>query len=170
LLPWTLGTMCQDRTLTNKYPDVLMAELKGNIQQHLLAAQQISLCADVWSKKGLTSFYMGTTAHFVGPKNHKWNHVTLAVRRFLHPHTGKHIREVVQEVLVEWNIPLAKVFAILTDNGSNMLKAFCSSLWNQRMTRMTRAAATRRRRVRRRRRKGTRRRTKMWRRVPCRWS
>jgi len=27
------------RTLTNKHPDVLMAELKGNIQQHLLAAQ-----------------------------------------------------------------------------------------------------------------------------------
>jgi len=37
------------------------------------------------------------------------------------------VREVVQEVLVEWNIPLAKVFAILTDNGSNMLKAFHSS-------------------------------------------
>ena len=27
------------RTLTNKHPDVLMAELKDNIQQHLLAAQ-----------------------------------------------------------------------------------------------------------------------------------
>jgi len=70
---------------------------------------------------------MCTTAHFVGPKDHKWNHVTLAVRRFLHPHTGKRVREVVQEVLAEWNIPLAKVFAILTDNGSNMLKAFHSS-------------------------------------------
>jgi len=28
---------------------------------------------------------------------------------------------------VEWNIPLANFFVILTDNGSNMLKAFHSS-------------------------------------------
>jgi len=56
------------RTLTNKHPDVLMAELECNIQQHLLAAQRISMCVDVWSKKGLTSSYMGTMAHFVGPR------------------------------------------------------------------------------------------------------
>ena len=54
------------RTLANKHLDALMEELKGSIQQHLLAAQRISLCADIWSKKGLTSSYLGITAHFFG--------------------------------------------------------------------------------------------------------
>jgi len=32
---------------------------------------------------------------------------------------GEHVREVVDKVLMEWEIPTAKVSAILTDNGSN---------------------------------------------------
>lgn len=48
------------RTLANKHLDALMEELKGSIQQHLLAAQRISLCADVWSKKGLLRHTWGT--------------------------------------------------------------------------------------------------------------
>ena len=67
------------RTLANKHLDALMEELKGSIQQHLLAAQRISLCADVWSKKGLTSSYLGITAHFFGRKDHQRHHVPLAV-------------------------------------------------------------------------------------------
>jgi len=98
------------RTLINKTLDAWMAELKGNIQQHLLAVQWISLCADVWSKEGLTSSYLGITAYFFGRKDHKQHHVTLVVQRFLHPHTGECVWEVVQEVLAEWNIPLSKVF------------------------------------------------------------
>ena len=91
-------------------------------------AQRISLCADVWFKKGLTSSYLGITAHFFGRKDHQRHHVTLAVRRFHHPHTGERVREIVQEVLTEWNIPLRKVFTISTDNGSNMLRAFRTSM------------------------------------------
>ena len=46
------------------------------------------------------------------------------MRNFSHPHTGEHVRELVDEVLREWEIPVSKVVAILTDNGSNMLRAF----------------------------------------------
>ena len=107
-----------------------MVELKASIQQYLSAAQRISLCADIWSKnsKGLTSSYMGITAHFFSRKDHCRHCVTLAVTRFPHPHTGQHVREVVEEVLGEWEIPVSKVTAILTDNGSNMLKAFSTQI------------------------------------------
>ena len=44
------------------------------------------------------------------------------------PHTGDNIRELVDQVLDEWEIPLSKVSAILTDNGSNILAAFCPQL------------------------------------------
>ena len=67
---------------------------------------------------------MGITAHFFGRKDQHRHSVTLAVRNFSHPHTGERVRELVDEVLREWEIPVSKVVAILTDNGSNMLRAF----------------------------------------------
>ena len=48
----------------------------------------------------------------------------MAVRRFESPHTGERIANLLQAVINEWNIPHYKVFHSLTDNGSNMVKAF----------------------------------------------
>ena len=53
--------------------------------------------------------------------DHKQHHVTLAVRHMPSPHTCDAILEVVSNVLAEWDIMPSKV---LTDNGSNMIKAF----------------------------------------------
>lgn len=39
-------------------------------------------------------------------------------------HTGAYIRSVVDEVLEEWDIQARKVIATLSDNSSNMTKAF----------------------------------------------
>jgi len=43
-----------------------------------------------------------------------------------HPQNAEHIRKLTIEVTEEWNIPLTKIHAILTNNGSNMIKAFCT--------------------------------------------
>ena len=40
------------------------------------------------------------------------------------PHTGENIRQLVDDILTEWEIPPQKVAAVITDNGSNMLAAF----------------------------------------------
>ena len=74
-------------------------------------------------QKGLTSSYLGITTHFFSRKDQCRHSVTLAMRNFSHPHTGERVRELVDEVLREWEIPVSKVVAILTDNGSNMLKS-----------------------------------------------
>ncbi len=79
---------------------------------------------NIWSKKGLTASYLGVTAHFFTPCDHKRNRVTLAVRRLASPHTADHVEATVEEILGEWDIPKEKISAILTDNGSNMVKAF----------------------------------------------
>jgi len=50
--------------------------------------------------------------------------VTLGVRRLHHPHTAKTIRDIIDEVLTEWNTPLREVRTIITGNASNMIKAF----------------------------------------------
>lgn len=48
----------------------------------------------------------------------------MAVRRMPSPHTAANVRKLIEKVLEEWNIPLSKVFVIVTDNGSNMVAAF----------------------------------------------
>ena len=40
--------------------------------------------------------------------------------------TAEHVKEVVEEVMKEWEIPENKVNVIVTDNGSNMVAAFKS--------------------------------------------
>ena len=114
------------RTLLNKELDKVMFDLKATIQTYMSMARKISLCTDIWSKRGLTSSYLGITAHFFSSRDHRRHCVTLAVRRLLGSHTAEVVKETVEEVMKEWQIPTNKVNAIVTDNGSNMVAAFRS--------------------------------------------
>lgn len=112
------------RTLISKEIDKVLFDLKLKIQGYLSNAQKVNLCADIWTKKGMSSSYLGVTAHFFSQRDHRRHRVTLAVKRMSHPHNAESIRELIDEVLKEWSIPLSQVGAVITDNGSNMVKAF----------------------------------------------
>ena len=112
------------RAAMMKEIDKVVIELKAKISSYLQEASKVSICADIWSKKGMTSSYLGITGHFYSKKDCRRHSVTLAVRRMPSPHTGENIRDLVDKVLDEWEIPQSKVSATLTDNGSNMLAAF----------------------------------------------
>ena len=72
--------------MTKELQNVLI-ELKSKIGEFLEEANKASICADIWSKKGLLSSYLGITAHFFSRKDivgivlHslyvEWNHRTL---------------------------------------------------------------------------------------------
>lgn len=98
--------------------------MKAKIGCYLAQSKKVSLAADIWSKKGLTSSYLGITGHFFSFKDHRRHSVTLAVRRMPPNHTASNVRAIVGEALSEWEIPMNKISAILTDNGSNMVAAF----------------------------------------------
>ena len=66
--------------------DIIRA-MKGKIQLSMSCARKINFCADIWSKKGLTS-YLGITAHYYSTLSQCIEHPTLAVREIPHPHTG----------------------------------------------------------------------------------
>uniref|UniRef100_A0A1X7U2L3 BED-type domain-containing protein n=1 Tax=Amphimedon queenslandica TaxID=400682 RepID=A0A1X7U2L3_AMPQE len=104
--------------------DILRA-MKGKIQISMSSAWKINFCADIWSKKGLTS-YLGITAHYYSTANQCIEHPTLAVREIPHPHTGQFICDLTYQIINDWGIPLNKVQFVITDNGSNMVKAFKS--------------------------------------------
>ena len=63
------------------------------------------MCADVWSKKGMTASYLGLYAHFFTKSDHRRHSVTLAVRRLPSPHITERIEELVHEITKELEIP-----------------------------------------------------------------
>ena len=70
------------RTVVRKEIEKIYIEMKAKIGCYLEQSKKVSLSADIWSKKGLTSSYLGVTAHFFSFKDHRRHCVTLAVRHF----------------------------------------------------------------------------------------
>ena len=145
------------RTQIMREIDQLVIEMKTKVQTHLAEARKIHFCIDIWTKRGMSSSYLGITAHFFSLHDHRIRQAVLAVRRINHPQTAENICEIFEFVLKEWNIPQSKISAILTDNiceifefvlkewnipqskisailtdnGSNMIKAFKQQLEEQ---------------------------------------
>ena len=76
----------------------------------------------MWTKKGLTTSYLGVTIHFIS-KDGILERAVLDLILFPSPHTGEAIANFVNQVLLEWNISKSISVAV-TDNGSSMIKAF----------------------------------------------
>ena len=112
------------RAAVGKEINLVLAEVKGKIQNSLSSANKINLCADIWTKKGMSSSYLGVSAHFFSRKDHKCHIATIAVRKMNREHSGDNIRALMEEILREWDIPTTKIGIIMTDSGSNMIKAF----------------------------------------------
>ena len=112
------------RTALTKELNCVLIESKAKIMAYLEGSNKISVCCDVWSKKGLTSSYLGVTGHFFSRKDRNRHTVTLAVRRIISSHTAANIRDLLDEVLCEWGFDYNKISATITDNCSNMVAAF----------------------------------------------
>ena len=94
------------------------------IQSLLSKALIISICADIWSKPGMTALLLCVTAHFFTPYSDQHHSICIALRRFPSPHTGVRIAELLQRIVAEWEIPCNKLFRVSTGNRSNMVAAF----------------------------------------------
>jgi hypothetical protein len=79
------------------------------------------LTVDIWSKKGLTSSYLGVTINFIGGDS-VLRSAVLELTHFPSPHTGKAVGESIENTIKEWE--LGHIPIIITDSGSNMVKAF----------------------------------------------
>lgn len=108
----------------------ILIELKAKMSTYISSANKIAITCDVWSKKGLTSSYLGITGHFYSRKDHRRHTATLAVRQITTSHTAENIRKLCDDVLSEWGIDPSKMSAIITDNCSNMVAAFKKQITN----------------------------------------
>ena len=115
------------RRTIGKEVNKLAESMRANIMAHMSSARMIHFCADNWSKRGQTSTYLGITAHFFSYENLQPHSVLIGLREMLRRHTGDYIREIFTEVIDEWQISRDKIGCIITDNGSNIIKAFRES-------------------------------------------
>lgn len=106
----------------------------------LQRCRRLVLTMDGWSKRGLNGSYLAISASFFHPTSHKPVHVLLNLHAISHPHTGDMIADKILLTLKKWNIEDSKVLTIITDNGSNMVKAIKTLRTNLQMVRQTRVA------------------------------
>jgi hypothetical protein len=96
----------------------------GNHIKHILHnARKVTVCLDGWSKKGLTSSFLGISANFFDADADEARHVTLALKQMKHPHTGEMLADVLHTTLTDWGIAADKILMIVSDNGANMVKS-----------------------------------------------
>ena len=75
--------------------------------------------------------YLGVTVHwleFINSTSKRFS-AALACQRFKGSHTHKHIAEKLHNIHAKYNLSIRKIVSIVTDNDSNLQKAF-TELYN----------------------------------------
>ena len=106
----------------------LKSDIVNKIHQSLNSVDALCLTIDAWSNKRSRSF-LGITCHYIN-QHIKPEAVLLEFLRLKSPHTGDKIYQLTEDVLHRFGIK-EKVFKIITDNASNMVKAFKFGLFSE---------------------------------------
>ncbi|CAF4069257.1 unnamed protein product [Rotaria sordida] len=99
----------------------LVNDVFETIHETLKKIDYLSLTIDGWSDRRCRSF-LGITCHFLDHKMMSQAYL-LDFVRFKSPHTGENIKQLTEDVLERFEIK-EKVFKIITDNTSSMIKAY----------------------------------------------
>lgn len=94
------------------------AKIKRGIAQEL-ETEVVSLIVHIATKGGKS--ILGIAIQFV--VDDKITIRYLGMKRMIGSHTGAYIAQIVLETLAEYNISLNQIYALTTDNGSNVLKS-----------------------------------------------
>jgi hypothetical protein len=93
------------------------------VRSLLHESRRVTICLDGWSKKGLTSSFLGISACFFDPNANISRHTMLSLVQLHHPHTGEALADALEKCLMHWDIPAGKVLLVICDNGANIVKA-----------------------------------------------
>lgn len=110
----------------------LYEKCKLTILESLTEIKWISLTTDMWTSDVNYESYISLTGHWVD-KSFEKKHAVLSIRIFLEgTHTGENIRNILNLLLQENNIPQRKVHILLRDGGANIKKgAKCMGVSNE---------------------------------------
>lgn len=115
-------TVPSRRTIMKTFANVCK-EVNQSIRENISLAPYVTAVLDLWTKSDQTPF-LGLCLFYFDETEKRTRHILLALRQLPHPHTGDRIFDTVMSIFDEWSIPRSKLLKIVTDNGSNVLKAF----------------------------------------------
>lgn len=113
-------------TITSSKLPQLVETAKERIKEKLEAASFVSITVDIWTDRRMRA-YFGSTAHYITHQAESGVPVLasnlLCIERFSGSHTGEKIAESLDKLVDEYNIR-DKIIYVISDNASNMRKAF----------------------------------------------
>jgi len=114
---------------TNYLPHLYQREL-DRVKNSLSDSTSFSMTADIWSSRANDS-YIGYTFHYITDDGYEFSlksHL-LEVHNFPDSHTGENIMTELQEVFSRWSLLPSNLASFVTDNGSNIVRAFTLLGW-----------------------------------------
>ena len=113
--------MVSRQCLQYKLIPEVVGQIKACLIQKLLSCSSCAVTLDLWTSRRMHG-YFGITVHF---ENDEWKMKSylLCCKQMKGRHTGESIHMEYESVLEYYDIE-EKVFKAVTDNGSNMVKAF----------------------------------------------
>lgn len=109
------------KTLTESRIPSMYSETRNIIGNIIRSADVFTFTTDCWTSSSNQPF-IGLTCHFINA-NFKLTSDCLGCIELSEDHTGENIADVVQMLFLDYEIPDRKICSIVTDYGSNMLKA-----------------------------------------------
>lgn len=100
----------------------IFGEFKATLASELKKIEYVCMTADCWTSKNKKRF-MGVTAHWLD-KNLTRKSAVLAPRRFPGDHSYEAIANLLFTIMKEFDLDTAKIVSVVTDDGSNFVKAF----------------------------------------------
>lgn len=101
----------------------------GLVTTRLRAIRSFSLALDIWTAPVMSKSYIALTAHFYDEEDEQLRRALINIRAFKHLHMGGQIRLWVSRVLEDFRLSEEKVVRYLTDNGTNVVSAFATTLY-----------------------------------------
>ena len=108
------------KTLSNKLIPKKKAAMQSCIKSNLENIEQVCVTLDIWTNRDMRS-YIGMTCHYI--ESFQLKSAMLACKHFRVGHAAELISEKYDEILTSFEL-CGKVEMIVTDNASNMKKAF----------------------------------------------
>ncbi|KZS04934.1 Uncharacterized protein APZ42_032015 [Daphnia magna] len=96
--------------------------IKSLVIKKLKQSRSITLMIDIWSSKRMCG-YIGFSLEGVTFKYEQFT-AFLCLRQMTGRHTGEAILAEFEDVLSEWDLNIKTVVRVVTDSGSNMIRAF----------------------------------------------
>lgn len=110
--------------LSTKILQQKSSEIQSDIKEKLRSVQSVCLTIDLWSNRQMKGF-LGITGHFI--LDWCMKSIMVSCKRFKGKHCAENIRQEYEEAVACYDIA-DKISNIITDNASNMSKAFQFSL------------------------------------------